>query len=275
MTLRQQLGYVAAATTAIVLASAGSAYAVPTATINGVTFPTGIVAGGNTLQSGILDETLVTAVGQTLTGIGRVDTINDASNNIIWSTGTNGVQLAFTFTNYTVSSITAPSALPGQVTFTGGTLSFYTLPTSTIINDPTKTVAQNVATITSGTLFLSETGAPEDQLGHTLVATIPTGTLQNFNAASGFGFLDVSGGPAASYFNTNTFADSFDTNGGLADQSFTSDFSTGASGAFPVSGSATLKANATTPTPAPEPASVAMLAMGLLGLTMLRRTGRG
>ena len=244
------------------------AMAASVATVNGVTFPIGIIPGGNSLQTGFLDETLITGVGQTLQGIGLITAITDASNNIVWSTGQNGVELAFHFNNYVSTSITAPtSSAPGQVTFSGGVLDFFTLSAGTAING-NGSQAADFAVVTSGTPWLSATAALEDAAGHTLLATLPANsTLTAFQAASGFGLLDITGGPAAAYFNTNQFANPFDTaNGGFSDQSFTSDFSTGASGDFPVSGSGTIKANASAPTPAPEPAAIGMFGVGLLGL---------
>jgi hypothetical protein len=118
---------------------------------------------------------------------------------------------------------------------------------------------------------LSTTAAVEDAAGDTLIAAIPKGsTLSAFSAASGFGLVNVTGGAAGSYFDTNSFANAFDTtHGGKSDVSFTSDFSSGASGDFPISGSGTLKGNALAPVP--EPTTIGLLGVGLLGLAAIRR----
>jgi hypothetical protein len=259
----------AAAIVGIALVGAwGTAHAVPTATINGITFPIGIVPGGNQIQSGILDENLITASGQTLMGVGRVSTISDPSLAQVWGNGQNGMELAFVFNNFKSDVAAFPT-----VTFTGGTVSFYTLAAGTPITGY-GSIAADMAAIQAGTLWLTLTAAPQTAgpAGDTLVSTIQTGTsLSAFSVALGSTFLDVAGGPAAGAFDTGTFANAFDVaNGGFSDISLTSDFSSGSlAEGFGISGSATLKANAI-----PEPISLGLLGVGLLGLGMARRWRR-
>jgi hypothetical protein len=264
MTLKRTFG--AAVAGAALLVAAGGAHAVPTATIDGITVPVGIVAGGNQIQSGILDESLITATGQTLTGIGIVNTIRQGLTST-WNDGQNGRELAFFFTGYVASTATFPN-----ITFTGGTAQFWSLPAGTNIGGGAS-LAADITTITTtpgAKLFLSVNAAPEDALGETLVSQITTGvSLSNFAAGDGNGFLDVTGGDAAGAFATRTFANAFDT-GGLSDLTLTSDFTLGSTvpGAG-VSGSATIKANAV-----PEPLSVGVLGLGLAALGAIRRRKR-
>jgi hypothetical protein len=246
----------------------GLAHAGPTATVNGVTFPVGILAGGNQVDSSIISEELVTAAGQISSGVGVVTSIDTPALSQVWGNGQNNVELAFVFTNYLATSVVAPTATTaGSLAFTGGTLSFYTLPANTPINGLGSTAA-DIAAVQAGTLWLSLTAVPEDAAGHTLISTIPAGnSLTNFLGGQGEGFLDVTGGPAGPDLATKTFANAFDTTG-FSDLTFTTDFSSSSTNGsdFNVSGSGTLKANAV-----PEPLSLSILGLGLVALGAARR----
>ena len=244
-----------------------------TSTVNGVTFPVGLVTNGNQLQAGVVNETLITATGQTLQGVGFVSAITNASSNVVWQDGQNGVRLGFVFDNYLARSVIAPTAAtPGQVSFTGGSVDFYTLAAGTSLSG--LGTAGDIARIRSGNLFLSTLAPFADAAGDTLLATIPQGSsLTTFAAGSGFGFLDVVAGAARSFFDTNTFANSFDAGSrGLSDLIFTSSFRTGTGGDFPIGGTANLNANAVAPVPEPE--TYALMMAGLACLGFLRRRGK-
>jgi hypothetical protein len=243
-----------------------------TATVNGVTFPVGIVAGGNQLQAGIVNESLITSAGQTLQGVGFVAAITNAASTVVWQDGMNGVRLGFTFDNYVARSVLAPTnATPGQVSFIGGTVDFYTLAAGTSISG--SGVSGDIARIRSGNLFLSLTAPSSDAAGDTLLATLPQGSsLTSFSAGSGFGFLDVVGGAVRNLFDTNTFGNAFDTaGGGFSDLIFTSSFRTGTGGDFPIGGTANLNANAVSPVPEAETYTLLMAGLGALGFVARRR----
>ena len=267
--LRRLAGTTALGLALIAAASPGARATVATANVNGVVFPIGIVPGGNQIQSAFINETSVANVGDVLSGIGYVNAISLGTNSSAqtWSNGQNGVMLAFEFSGYTVSNIVNPSSSnAGSVSFTGGTVNFYTLPANT--NLAAGSVTADESLVTGGTLWLSTAAAIEGPGSTTLSAALPPGDSASniVHAASGFGYLDVTGGPAGASFHTGTFANPSDP-GGFSDMSFTSDFSNAPTGSdFPITGSATLKANAV-----PEPMSAALLGFGVLTLAFVYR----
>jgi len=246
-----------------------------TATVDGITFTTGTAPGGNVLQIGNVDQTGISGPGQQLEGVGTIEAITNAGGlNTTWIAGQNNVELVFEYTGYTSDVVVAPTNFaPGTVTFTGGSYGFYELPAGT--NIATGTVAGDIAKVESGRLFLSQSAAIDTAQGDTLTEIVPaTETLESFSAASSFGYLDVTGGDAAAYFNTNTYADAFDTaNGGFGDESFTQSFSSGtASDGFSDSGSLTFNANATA---VPEPTAIVAFPPVALALIRRKRTAPG
>ncbi len=245
-----------------------------TMTVDGITFETGIISGGNVLQTGNLSATGITGPGQQLEGVGTVAALANAGGlTTTWTSGQNGVELVFEFTGFTSNVVTAPTSnLPGSVSYTGGMINFYVLPAGTSIS--AGSVAGDIAAVQSGTLFLSETASPEDSSGDTLIEIIPAGdTLSSFSNASAFAFFDITGGAAAVNFNTNSFADAYDiANSGLADGSLTIAISSGGvQNGFPLSGSGTFTGNAAA---VPEPSTAVALVLGLALLFLRKRTSR-
>jgi hypothetical protein len=250
--------FIAALFGAALLAS-GTAIAVPTASVDGITFPVGIIPGGNQIDSSFLGETLITAVGQTLSGVGKVNAIaTPGFASTVWADGQNGVELAFVFNNFVNQTLTATNS-----TFTGGTINFYVLPAGTQVSGLGSLAADTTA-IQAGQLFLSLAAAATDASGTTLSAVSLAGTFTGTFTAFGQALLNVTGGDAATFFDTNTFANPF---GGFGDVTLTSDFSNGGcTGEFAVCGSGTVKANAV-----PEPLSLGVLGLGMVALGFARR----
>jgi len=256
------------------LAWSGVAHAGPTTTIDGITIPVGLIPGGDQIQTGIIEESLVGAPGDVLQGIGYVQAIDDSSNNPVWTDGTNGIRLAFTFT-YTASVVTAPtSSTAGVVDFTGGVVDFYTEAAGYQLSGHGSQSADFAAVASSAThTWLTTKGGANDAAGNTLVSNLPANSsLTDFAAAGGNGWLDVSGGDAGSAYNTNTYTNAFDTTNdvsGTSDLLLTSSFSTGVSGDFPISGTENIKGNTI-----PEPATLAILGTGVIALGLFGRRRR-
>lgn len=190
----------------------------------------------------------------TIEGIGFVNTILDANNAVVWNNAPND-QLAVVFQGFTAISI-SPGAAPIEIQFTGGRLDIFNtavtlVPTGNFINDKATILGSQ-----SG-LFLSTVGASAG-LSNPLVtqdAFINAGNLFNISAGSAQGFLNVTGGSQAGNIEKGAVQGN--------DISFASSFNSDTTNGYAASGSLTLKSGATTTVP--EPGSLALLSIGLLG----------
>ena len=248
----------------------GSATVAQAVDIGGLNVPTGSVFEVTQVYTNV-----VTSVGQQLSGYGEVDSINSTALSSLCV----NCELTYTFSGYTVSSIS-----PTEIKFTGGTVQFYLGfgADNDFTTQNSGGSAGDLAEVTNGTLFLTLMGHAIDAAGNTLA-----GTGLNIGSAtpSGFlsGLLDVNtagGGIANAYFDTNTVPALF--GGGNADVLFTASFN----GLFPpypsecttgqgpscLSGSGDFRSSVVGPG-VPEPSTWAfmLLGFGAIGLNLRRR----
>jgi len=256
--VRKALLAIAAATA--LLGTTGTALAVD---IGGLEVPL-----GPTFAVGQVYEKVVTGVGDTLAGYGKVDSINSRPVGSLCT----DCELTYVFGGYVVTSLSST-----EVRFTGGWIKFYL--GFGADNDFTTAnaggSAGDLVEATNGTLFLSLMGHAVDAAGNTFVGT---GLNINTTFPTGFGtgLADVdnaSGGIANAYFDGNMVPAAF---GGNADFQLGSSFS-GLNPVYPSEcpgGAACVRGSGDfTTTAIPEPSSYALMlaGLGVVGFLARRR----
>jgi hypothetical protein len=216
-------------------------------------------------------QNIPTGIGDTLSGYGRVDSINSIPVGSLCT----DCELTYVFGGFNVSAVT-----PTEIRYTGGWYRYYlgfgADHDFTTLNAGGS--AGDLAEASNGTLFLSLMGHAIDAFGNTLVGTgVGIGTL----SPTGFdtGLLDVdlgAGGLSNPFFDNNVILALF---GGGADLQHGSSF-TGLQPPYPgecpgglacLRGSEDFTGNLSGLSQVPEPATFALFVAGLAGLAATRR----
>jgi hypothetical protein len=226
--------------------------------------------GGASFAVGQVYQNAPTTIGGTLSGYGKIDSINSLAIGSLCS----GCELTYQFGGFSVTSITGSEAR-----FSGGWLNFYIgFGADNDFNTGNAGgSAGDIAEATNGTLFLSLKGHSIDAAGNTLVALgANIGTSSPIGFSTGLMDVDTSaGGLANANFNSNGVAAAF---GGAADLEIGSSFSAlhpvyageCPGGAACLRGSVDATANVIA-VPEPETYALLLAGLGVIGMVARRR----
>ncbi len=191
-------------------------------------------------------------------GIANITEIRRADGSLFWDNSDEDLNIVYF--DFERTSIAPGVGGSSQFTLSGGVVEFY-LNTAGTFN-PTGDFGRDSGILTAGDLLLTAEGAT-DSFGNTATGQFTSATY------SSNGFLSVTGGLWAQFFNTNGI---LDANGdAFADMTFNSSGDMIATAGYQFSGSGDLATTAIAVSAVPLPAAFWMMAPALAGLGFMGR----
>jgi hypothetical protein len=202
-------------------------------------------------------ETLISAQGQTLSGIFKVTSIVDNNANTLWFDTKGGAEITGVFGNLLASSVVPPTSSNPffTVDFTGGNLSMY-YDTTPDFNP--NGGAGGASGFADGMLVLSANFVPGITSSTSTTFHSVVDGLTTVTTGKGSAYGEVTGGALGAILNSNS-----EFNG--ADLLFESDLSRSGNG-WPVTSHDPVSALAV-----PETGTIALLGLGMMSLIGLKR----
>lgn len=224
---------------------------------------------------------IIDAIGERLHGIVRVTSITDGNGNQTWGDGDGGRELTGYFHDYVVTEIVDVGG-KRYIGFSGGVLDIYSDNSPNFerngsqADDIAKAIDSDFATpwlSLVGSRLLSD-GSPLTDPGQNVTLRAEIGQLTFVGTVSGSGLLDVAGGAAAPYLDTNQFiaCDATQQICDTADKTFTSSGQTDVTNStrpWAAVGTGEIQDFAI-----PEPGSLALMGLAVSAIAMVRRRRR-